>query len=166
VIHDGYLSSYRPNELPAARRTSFMCGAAPVFMPGAWSVLGGFRDDLFLYWEDAELSLRAQDAGLRMTVLGQNAPPVWHAVGGTSEGSGQSNAFYFYSARNRIMVMAERTSLLRALRPAASFQLIKFALRPLRNERSNPVQKSAQVIRGLLSGLRLSIQARLKGHAE
>lgn len=162
VVHDDYLSAYDHDAPPFARPTSFMCGAAPVFTPGAWATLGGFRDDLFLYWEDAELSLRAQDAGLRMTVIGRTAPPVWHAVGGTSEGTGQSDAFYFYSARNRLMIMAERTSFFRAIRPAASWQMIKFALRPLRNERSARVHKSFQVLRGSISGLRRSLEPRSK----
>ena len=153
VVHDDYLSPYDRTEPPLTRSTSFMCGAAPVFTRDAWIQLGGFRDDLFLYWEDAELSLRAQDARLRMTVLGP-ADPVWHAVGGTGQGSGQSEAFYYYSARNRVMIMRQRNGWSALARPRLLIQLIKFVLRPVRRERSQRVPKSLAALRGYFDGVR------------
>jgi N-acetylglucosaminyl-diphospho-decaprenol L-rhamnosyltransferase len=152
VVHDDYLAPYSPDDLPTARPTTFMCGAAPVFTGFAWATLRGFRDDLFLYWEDAELSLRAQDAGLRMTVINQSAP-VWHAVGGTAQGPGQSDAFYFYSARNRLMIMLERGQWASLLRPRALAQFGKFALRPLRRERDDKFHKFWKVLSGYGTGL-------------
>jgi N-acetylglucosaminyl-diphospho-decaprenol L-rhamnosyltransferase len=158
VIHDDYLEPYSLDDLPTARSTTFMCGAAPIFTASAWATLHGFRDDLFLYWEDAELSLRAQDAGLRMTVLNQGSP-VWHAVGGTAEGTGQSDAFYFYSARNRFMVMTERQGVSWILRPKVWLELTKFALRPLRTERSSRFRKFSRALRGYIVAARIGMSA-------
>lgn len=148
VAHDDYLKPYDPAKIDEARSTTFMCGAAPVFTPEAWRRLKGFRDDLFLYWEDVELSLRAQDLGLRMTVIRDAS--VWHAVGGTSEETGQSRNFYYYSARNRVRVMIDRGNGLELLRPRGFKELVKFALRPLRRERSQPLRKAGLVLRGYI----------------
>jgi N-acetylglucosaminyl-diphospho-decaprenol L-rhamnosyltransferase len=158
VVHDEYLAPYDPSRLPAERSTTFMCGAAPVFTSSAWSALHGFRDDLFLYWEDAELSLRAQDAGLRMSVINHGAP-VWHAVGGTSEEAGQSSAFYYYSARNRFVIMIERQGFSWLLKPKVWFELTKFALRPLRTERMRRFQKLERVLSGYAAGLKTGFSA-------
>jgi GT2 family glycosyltransferase len=151
VAHEGYLDLYDPAKVPGARSTTFMCGAAPVFTPRAWHRLGGFRDDLFLYWEDAELSLRAQDLGLRMTVISDAS--VWHAVGGTSDETGQSRNFYYYSARNRVRVMIERGNGGQLLHPTGLKELTKFALRPLRRERSQRLRKTGTVMAGYLAGV-------------
>ena len=150
VIHDNYLSRYSIDDPVATRTTTFMCGAAPVFTREAWQELHGFRSDLFLYWEDVELSLRAQDAGLRMTVLGA-AEPVWHAVGGTAEGSGQSTAFYYYSARNRVLVLRERGW--RGSKATILVQMAKFAGRALRREKSGRFKKFAKALQGYVDGL-------------
>lgn len=150
VAHDDYLKPYDPTTIDEARPTTFMCGAAPVFTPEAWRRLRGFRDDLFLYWEDVELSLRAQDLGLRMTVIRDAS--VWHAVGGTSDETGQSRNFYYYSARNRVRVMIDRGSGLELLRPRGLKELAKFALRPLRCERSQRLRKTCLALTGYVVG--------------
>ncbi|WP_232536677.1 glycosyltransferase family 2 protein [Curtobacterium flaccumfaciens] len=150
VAHDDYLKPYDPTTIDEARPTTFMCGAAPVFTPEAWRRLRGFREDLFLYWEDVELSLRAQDLGLRMTVIRDAS--VWHAVGGTSDETGQSRNFYYYSARNRVRVMIDRGSGLELLRPRGLRELAKFALRPLRRERSQRLRKTCLALTGYVVG--------------
>jgi len=158
VVHDDYLAAYDPATVPNARSTGFMCGAAPVFTPGAWRRLGGFREDLFLYWEDAELSLRAQDLKLRMTVIGDAS--VWHAVGGTSDEAGQSRNFYYYSARNRVRVMIDRGNGASLLAPRGLTELAKFVLRPLRRERSERLQKALRAVEGYLTGAKDALRSR------
>ena len=83
--------------------TEFITGAAPMMRRGTWDTLGGFREDLFLYWEDVELSLRAQERGFSMAVL--TTAKIFHLEGGSSVGvrSTRSRA-YFYMSRNRILV--------------------------------------------------------------
>lgn len=156
VLHENYLAPYEPfdGSSPSATPTSFMCGAAPVFTPRAWHLLSGFREDLFLYWEDVELSLRAADLQLTMTIV--HDAVVWHAVGGTAGEPGQSRNFYYYSARNRVLVMIERGQGLTLMHPRTSAQLARFALRPLRRETQHPIAKSVAVLRGYLSGVRAS----------
>lgn len=150
VVHDDYLGRYSETPLELPRSTTFMCGAAPVFTPRAWAYLGGFRDDLFLYWEDVELSLRAQDLGLTMTIVGGS--PVWHAVGGTGDGNGQSQLFYYYSARNRVRVMAQRGQARLLFTPVVLLQLVKFSLRPLRRETNGRVRKFLRTLSGYAAG--------------
>lgn len=91
---------------PALVPSDFLTGAAVMMTRATWDRLGGFRDDLFLYWEDVDLSLRAGAQHMRMAVAGQIS--IWHAEGGsTKTGSGVSAATYYYSARNRIVVCGE-----------------------------------------------------------
>jgi N-acetylglucosaminyl-diphospho-decaprenol L-rhamnosyltransferase len=159
VVHDDYLRPYDATGTAVVRSTTFMCGAAPVFTRAAWAALGGFRPDLFLYWEDAELSLRAQDHELRMTVVDGGAP-VWHAVGATGGDTGQSEAFYYYSARNRVMIMRERHGWQRIARPKILAQLAKFALRPLRRERTHRFEKFLAVLRGYGAARRVHVDTK------
>lgn len=132
-------------------RTEFLCGAAPMFTRSAWEALGGFDDDLFLYWEDVELSLRARDLGLRFDVV--PAAVVWHAVGGTSGESGQSRAFYRWSMRNRVIVMRRRVGLRALFGVKGAAVTAKLALAPLR-EREARWAKFGQGLVGLAEGLR------------
>jgi N-acetylglucosaminyl-diphospho-decaprenol L-rhamnosyltransferase len=147
VVHDDYLCPYDATGSAVVRSTTFMCGAAPVFTRESWAALGGFRPDLFLYWEDAELSLRAQDSELRMTVV-DGGVPIWHAVGATGGDTGQSKAFYYYSARNRVIILRERHGWGRIAKPKVLAQLAKFALRALRRERTRRFGKFLAVLRG------------------
>lgn len=158
VIHDDYLTPYQPlnSEARIATSTSFMCGAAAVFTPRAWMLLGGFREDLFLYWEDVELSLRAQDLELRMTIVRDAV--VWHAVGGTADEAGQSKNFYYYSARNRLIVMLERGRGRAMLRPQILVNLAKLPLRAVRRESSAPFTKASMALWGYLAGITLALR--------
>lgn len=87
-------------------RTEFVTGAAMMMTRETWDRLGGLRSDLFLYWEDVDLSLRAGAAGLRLAVVG--TATIWHAEGGSAgTRTRTSAATYYYTARNRILVCAD-----------------------------------------------------------
>lgn len=119
----------RPAAIPTAPLvpSSFLTGAALFLRRSTFVQLGGFREELFLYWEDVDLSLRAAERGLRSAVA--TAAVIWHAEGGSSradDGSesgspaepgagvpsrfaaaaGTSATAFYYSARNRILVCA------------------------------------------------------------
>ncbi|MBY6709513.1 glycosyltransferase family 2 protein [Rhodococcus sp. BP-241] len=130
----------------------FMCGAAPAFRYQTWKLLQGFRDDLFMYWEDVDLSIRANQSGIALMI--DPAARMWHKVGASSGNEGQSSLYYYYAARNRILVCntANRTSIY-----SASFFLenAKFLLRPLRREHHEKISKAASVVRGSLAGYRM-----------
>jgi GT2 family glycosyltransferase len=76
------------------------CGAALVLRRTMIDELGGFDDDLFLYYEDLELSWRARRAGWRF-VYAPNAR-VRHALGGSV--GVETPLQVHYVERNRAMV--------------------------------------------------------------
>ncbi|MCW2620452.1 MAG: hypothetical protein JWL64_54 [Frankiales bacterium] len=105
VTHRGLYGPVPPDGPP--RATPFTTGAAAMLPLALWRATGGFREDLFLYWEDVDWSLRATAAGLRQAVV--PSARVWHAVG-ASEASGgkvtaKSSRYWYYNARNRILVL-------------------------------------------------------------
>lgn len=116
-----------------------------------WNELGGFRPDLFMYWEDAEFSLRASAQGNRLGVVG--SARVWHKVGGSQGGDGKSALYFYYMARNRLLVCRPdggRLGLLAVVGLRYTLRLLRSALR----ERDERWVKSMAVVRGSLAGLR------------
>jgi N-acetylglucosaminyl-diphospho-decaprenol L-rhamnosyltransferase len=86
-------------------RTGFMTGAAFMTSAKTWRRLGGMREDYFLYWEDADFSVRATQAGLTMAVDCESL--AWHHVGGSSDDTGRGLLYYKYMVRNRQRFLAE-----------------------------------------------------------
>jgi N-acetylglucosaminyl-diphospho-decaprenol L-rhamnosyltransferase len=86
-----------------SRAISFVTGAAPAMTGRTWRDVGGFREDLFLYWEDADFSLRAVAQGKRLGLAGDAL--VWHEEGGSGGGRGRSAAYHYYMQRNRLLVL-------------------------------------------------------------
>lgn len=84
---------------------SFITGAAMIVRSDVWNELKGFRDDLFMYWEDADFSRRAASSGYRLFVIRDCV--VWHRVGGSSGDSSKSPLWYYFLARNRLIVCAD-----------------------------------------------------------
>jgi GT2 family glycosyltransferase len=129
---------------------TFITGAAMMVRAEAWFALGGFREDLFLYWEDAELSARAIDAGFRLGVV--TGVSVWHRVGASGSKSGMSREFHYYMNRNRLIVCgryAPRWSLL----VGGGWRVTARMLRAATRERERPLKKTRAGIRGALEGL-------------
>ncbi|MBT1191097.1 glycosyltransferase family 2 protein [Rhodococcoides kroppenstedtii] len=113
---------------------TFMTGAAPLFSGRAWNRLGGFRDDLFMYWEDVDLSIRASSRGLRMGVC--TAAQVRHEVGAASgDRKGMSPLFYYFNARNRLLVLHAVVDPRWRFNPRFGVDTIRTSLMPLRREK-------------------------------
>ncbi len=146
---------------PAGNEISFITGAALMARAASWISLGGFREDLFMYWEDADLSLRALNAGMR---LGINPDVrVWHAVGATSHaGIGRSDLFHYYMQRNRILVLAEHFGVPYLLGPRRLLETVKMGRRAM-VEKHQPSKKALASIRGLLAGGREVARRRRTG---
>ena len=88
---------------------SFLSGASLMMTAGTWRQLGGFREDLFMYWEDVDLSQRAKALNITLSVL--PAATIWHRVGAsTAAQSVKSTTWYYYMFRNRLIVCAKRRS--------------------------------------------------------
>jgi GT2 family glycosyltransferase len=81
--------------------TERICGAAVLMPREAIERVGMFDEQLFAYVEDADWSLRARAAGLRLLVV--PAGTVRHKVSASTGGEGSPDAIY-YSARNLLTV--------------------------------------------------------------
>lgn len=128
---------------------TFLTAAALMIKGSAWLALGGFRDDLFMYWEDADLSLRATKLGFVMGV--DDTVTIWHAVGGTSSQSGRSKLFHYYMQRNRIIVLRENFGFRYCLGFWRMVESAKMIMRT-RREPEQAVLKACASIRGVFDG--------------
>lgn len=81
-------------------RIPFASGCCLALRPQALQEVGLLDDDLFLYWEDVELSLRLKKAGWEIWY--QPDSVIWHDNAGSS-GSG-SKLHEYYQTRNRLIV--------------------------------------------------------------
>ncbi|SNT40603.1 glycosyltransferase family 2 protein [Rhodococcoides kyotonense] len=135
---------------PGVFEVNFLTGAALMVSGKAWASLGGFRDDLFMYWEDADLSLRAAKEGYKLIV--EPSAVVWHAVGATSSEDGRSELFYYYMQRNRIVVLAEQFGLSYCMHPRRILESVIMAGRAVR-ERRRKLAKLVAAVRGHLAGV-------------
>lgn len=78
---------------------SWLSGACLAASAQFWRRSGGFDDRYFMYWEDVDLSFRAQQLG-GACFLAEDVT-VSHDVGGT-QGGDKSSLYYYYNARNRL----------------------------------------------------------------
>ncbi|MDO1480748.1 glycosyltransferase family 2 protein [Rhodococcus ruber] len=131
---------------------TFVTGAAMMVRESAWRRLGGFREDLFMYWEDADLCIRANRLGMTMVVV--PSVRIWHAVGATTSDSGKSALYYFYMQRNRIVVLGEHFGLRGLASRDALLEALRISVRTFREE-SRRSLKFAASARGVVKGLRL-----------
>ncbi|TDS82631.1 glycosyltransferase family 2 protein [Nesterenkonia aurantiaca] len=138
-----------PRTLSGLQDVTFVTGAAPMLMAKTFDALGGFREDLFLYWEDADLSRRATAADMRLAVDLDSI--VWHAVGGSGDAEGRSAAYYRFMQRNRLIVCSRWTSRWNLVIGMGSVETVKLLLRPLK-ERFGRFEKFQAGVAGLLDG--------------
>lgn len=144
----------RVDQCPAQEVESpFITGAAPMFKGSIWLELKGFREDLFLYWEDADLSLRANLLKFRLMLV--PSAIVWHREGGSSdEGDGLSSTYYYYAQRNRLVVCSGASSRACLALGTGLLETSRLLLKPLVRERRDRLRKFAASTAGLVAGLR------------
>jgi GT2 family glycosyltransferase len=83
--------------------TGFVEGGALLMRSNVVRQVGGFRTDLFLYYEDCELSLRAKDAGWKLAIcMDAHVSTHWN--------DGTRNRRYYYMTRNSIVLARLRHS--------------------------------------------------------
>lgn len=107
-LADGRLRSpARREQFPGARREEWLSGACLLLTWELWHLVGGFREEYFLYWEDVDLSHRVIMAGGSLEVCAEasavHAEGGTQAVGAVSAGSPKSAIYYRYSIRNRLL---------------------------------------------------------------
>ena len=80
-----------------------LCGGACAIDADAWRAVGGVRTDLFMYYEDTDLSYKLREAGYEVRFVAGAVVDHEHAASsGTS-----SPMFLRVNARNRIIVAAQ-----------------------------------------------------------
>ena len=137
---------------PGFRLVGFVSGAAPLISRPLWEAVGGFSEHYFLYWEDADLSLRATAAGFRLGV--QLRAVVLHKEGGSS-GGGVSATYSYFIQRNRLWVAGGLSRRLGVAFGAGRRTTLQHLLVPLRRSTRapSPFRSAAASVRGLLAGL-------------
>ncbi|PFG15651.1 GT2 family glycosyltransferase [Propionicimonas paludicola] len=122
----------------------WLSGACLAASAALWQRLGGFAEGYFMYWEDVDLSYRAQVAGGTCRQL--EAVRVRHDVGGTQ--GGKSALYSYYNARNRLVFAAKNLS------PAQQRIWRAARWRELRRVVSRQPDRLAKLTRGLWPALR------------
>lgn len=77
-----------------------LCGGACAIRRAAWEQVGTFREDLFMYYEDTELSWRLRESG--WTIRYESSATTVHEHAASSGTT--SPIFLKYNTRNRIVV--------------------------------------------------------------
>ncbi len=92
----------RPSKSPPpSGDTEYVPGCCALYSVRAWRAVGSFREDFFMYYEDAEWGSRARARGWRLRYLGMVL--CHHAVGVSSRQRGSlglSDNTAYYLARN------------------------------------------------------------------
>ena len=123
-----------------------LCGGACAIRREAWQTLGGFREDLFMYYEDTDLSWRLRERGWAVVYVREAVVLHEHA-----SSSGTSSAMFIrVNARNRILVAAAHSPV-----PVVMQALARTVVRGLRGPRRGPVMTGlAQAVARLPRELR------------
>jgi N-acetylglucosaminyl-diphospho-decaprenol L-rhamnosyltransferase len=109
----------------------YLTGACICISRGAWEAVGPFDEELFLYYEDVEWSLRARALDVPLTVaLDAHAT---HSGGASSGGEG-GETWAYYSTRNRLWLL-ERQRGVRVARREALRTSMRARVRAVRSAR-------------------------------
>ena len=123
-----------------------LCGGACAIRREAWQALRGFREDLFMYYEDTDLSWRLRERGWRVLYVREAVARHEHA---SSSGT-DSPMFIRVNTRNRILVAAAHSPA-----PVVMQALARTLVRSLRGPQRGPVMTGlAQAVARLPRELR------------
>ena len=131
-----------------------LCGGACAIRREAWQALGGFREDLFMYYEDTDLSWRLRERGWQVVYVREAVVLHEHA---SSSGTG-SAMFIRVNTRNRILTAAAHSPA-----PVVMQALARTVVRALRGPQRGPVMTGlAQAVAGLPRELRQRSRGRAR----
>jgi GT2 family glycosyltransferase len=142
--------------LPLSGETQFIPGCCVLYSMAAWRELGGFVDDYFMYYEDAEWCLRARAAGWRLHYI--DKPLCLHGVGASS--GQRSNAVLsegaaYFLARNPLRAALDARPASTRLSRTVAVLAIWGGYNLLRVMRSsNPCRVGRAYLAGLADGFR------------
>lgn len=101
-----------------------ICGGACAIRADVWRQLGGFREDLFMYYEDTEFSWRLHEHGYHVRFVPDAVVDHEHAASSGTE----STMFIRVNTRNRLLVAAAHAPM-----PVVIQALARSALRAVRS---------------------------------
>ncbi len=108
--------------------------------------IGGFDEGLFAYWEDTDLSLRANAAGFNAIVVSDTA--IRHACGNDAIDAAERAPYYFYfMTRNEILLLRKIRAPWRAM-----YWMLRRAAGWSGKAGLSPRQRGA-ILRGVVDGL-------------
>ncbi|MDQ1481024.1 MAG: hypothetical protein QOI44_1885 [Actinomycetota bacterium] len=142
------------DELPGTSDTEYIAGCCLLLRAAAWSKLGGFRDDFFLYYEDAEWCLRARNAGWRCRYVGEVL--CRHRVSSSTQGGDRalSPTSAYYRSRNQLRFALETRTPRRRITRTAGVLLIWTPYLAWQLVRAHDLQTTRASLRGLRDGFR------------
>jgi len=94
------------SELDAPAEVFGVCGGACAIRSDAWEEVGGIRTDLFMYYEDTDLSYKLHEAGYSVRFVREAVVDHEHAASSDAT----SPMFTRVNARNRLIVAAEHAA--------------------------------------------------------
>ena len=129
------------DELDAPEEVFGVCGGACAVRAEVWRRLGGLREDLFMYYEDTDLSWRLHEHSYEVAFV---RGAVVHHEHAASSGTG-SDMFVRVNTRNRVLVAVEH-----APARVALAALARTAARALRSGPRGPVARGGAQALGAL----------------
>ena len=93
-------------QLAAPEQVFGICGGACAIRRDAWEEVGGIRTDLFMYYEDTDLSYKLHEAGYSVRFVREAVVDHEHAASSDAT----SPMFTRVNARNRLIVAAEHAA--------------------------------------------------------
>ena len=139
---------------PSPSEVFGLCGGACAIRREAWRTLDGFREDLFMYYEDTDLSWRLRERGWRVVYVREAVAHHEHA---SSSGT-DSPMFIRVNVRNRILTAAAHSPA-----PVVMQALARTLVRTLRGPQRGPVMTGlAQAVAGLPRELRRRTRGRAR----
>jgi GT2 family glycosyltransferase len=152
AVHVDY--GQEPGPAVPVRVTSFVSGCLMLLSPEARSKLLPMREDLFMYFEDAEVSCAAVQQSLSQGVSQQAL--AFHYDGATSQDTtgGSSALVYYYQARNRLIASTVPSRYIRLL--ATPIPLMRGTARILLREHGRGAKLKA-LYAGTLKGALIAL---------
>ena len=136
--------------VPGSSKLVYAAGHSLLVTRRAWQDLGGFSEDFFLFYEEADIALRAARLGIPTTAVPDLA--VEHtggvATGATADMAAKSTTTYFHASRSCIIFFRKHY---RHRVPFAAAARLGYAAKALLARRPDA---ATAVIRGTVAGLR------------
>jgi hypothetical protein len=130
------------------------CAGAAMYRRQLFERIGLFDEDLFMWYEDADLSFRAQLAGFKCAYVPDAV--VYHVGGGTA--SPNDSLHIYYCSRNQILVLVKNLP-----GPLRSVYFGRLALTCLKHSFKSLAKGQTAVVRGYLAAL-ASLRYFIKKH--